>query len=137
MELHPYLTFSGECEEALTFYRDCLGGDFEINRFRDGPDEMGGTTIPGNFKNRVMHMTWRFDGNVVMASDSIEPVPTGGSVTLFINMDSPEALDATFERLAEGGTVTLPPEDTFWRARFGTLTDRYGTRWMLNCSVSR
>ena len=136
MRLTPYLRFNGSCENALNFYRECLGGEFEINRFRDGPDVMGGTQIPVDFKDKVMHMTWRFDGNVVMASDSVEPVPAGGNGTLFINMDSVEALDAAFEKLADGGTVTLPPDRTFCGARFGMLTDRYGTRWMLNCSVS-
>ena len=138
MQLNPYLAFHGNCEEALTFYKACLGGEFEsLNRFKDGPDEMAGMKVPGLFKNKVMHMTWRFDGNVVMASDSLEPVPAGGHVTLSVSMDNVEAMNTIFNKLSEGGHVTMPLEDTFWGARFGMFTDRYGTKWMFNCALSK
>ncbi|NNF03126.1 MAG: VOC family protein [Rhodothermales bacterium] len=138
MQLHPYLAFNGTCEEAMTFYRDCFGGEFEsLNRFSDGPDEMGGTTIPPDMKQKIMHLTWRFDGNVVMASDTLEDVPAGGQITLSVNMDDPDDLDARFETLAEGGTVKMPPQDTFWGSRFGMLVDRFGVHWMFNCHLEQ
>ena len=137
MELSPYLAFNGTCEEAMTFYKDCLGGEFEsINRFSDGPDEIGGTRIPEHMQDQVMHMTWRFDGNVVMACDSVDDVSKGGNVTLCIDMSEVDRVDAAFERLSEGGTMTLPLENTFWGARFGMFTDRFGVKWMFNCSVN-
>ena len=135
MKLNPYLAFNGTCEEAMTFYRDCLGGEFEsINRFRDGPDEMGGTVIPAVMKDRVMHMTWRFEDNVVMACDSVGEVPEGGNVTLCIDIEDGDRVGAVFEMLSAGGTITFPLENTFWGARFGMFTDRYGVQWMFNSS---
>jgi len=38
-----------------------------------------------------------------------------------------------FAALAEGGTVIMPLEKTFWAERFGMLTDRFGVSWMVNC----
>ena len=115
MELSPYLAFNGTCEEAMTFYKDCLGGEFEsIHRFRDGPAELGGTRIPEAMKDQVMHMTWRFDGNVVMACDSVDDVAEGGNVTLCIDFREVDRVDAAFDKLSEGGTITLPLENTFW-----------------------
>ena len=39
--------------------------------------------------------------------------------------------------LAEGGKVTGPLQDTFWGAKFGTLTDAYGIHWMFNCELKK
>jgi len=138
MQLNPYLFFNGNCEEALNFYKECLGGEFEsINRFKDGPEEMGGKKVPENFKEKVMHMTWRFDGNVVMASDGFEKVTNGGSVTLSVTVDNVDGMDTVFNKLSEGGQVTMPLQDTFWGARFGMFTDRYGIKWMFNCELKK
>jgi len=138
MQLNPYLFFNGNCEEALNFYKECLGGEFEsINRFKDGPEEMGGMKVPENFKEKVMHMTWRFDGNVVMASDGFEKVTDGGSVTLSVTVDNLDGMDTVFNKLSEGGQVTMPLQDTFWGARFGMFTDRYGIKWMFNCELKK
>lgn len=138
MQLNPYLFFNGNCEEALNFYKECLGGEFEsINRFKDGPDEMGGMKVPENYKEKVMHRTWRFDGNVVMASDGFEEISDGGNVTLSISMDNVDGMDTVFNKLSEGGKVTMPLQDTFWGARFGMFTDRYGIKWMFNCELKK
>ena len=138
MQLNPYLFFNGNCEEALNFYKECLGGEFEsINRFKDGPEEMGGMKVPEKFKEKVMHMTWRFDRNVVMASDGFEKVTDGGSVTLSVTVDNVDGMDTVFNKLSEGGQVTMPLQDTFWGARFGMFTDRYGIKWMFNCELKK
>ena len=139
MDLHPYLAFDGTCEEALNFYRACFGGEFEsLNRFKDGPDEMGGMTVPENMKEKIMHMTWRFDDNVVMASDTFSPAaPSGSNVSLSVHVDDPDTLDTIFGKLSEGGHVILPPEDTFWGARFTMFTDQYGINWMLNRTLQQ
>ena len=41
-----------------------------------------------------------------------------------------------FTDLAEGGTVHMPLQQTFWAARFGMLTDRFGIPWAINCEAS-
>ena len=134
MRLNPYLTFGGDCEEALNFYRDCFDGQIiSINRFSEGPDEMGGTKIPADFKDKVMHMTLRFGNNVIMASDSVEEVSAAGRVTLCIGADDVDDMTAVFDKLSDGGEVTMPLQDTFWGARFGMFADRFGVKWMFNC----
>ena len=37
-----------------------------------------------------------------------------------------------FEALADGGTVTMPLEETFWADAFGMVTDRFGVGWGVN-----
>ena len=38
-----------------------------------------------------------------------------------------------FSALAEGGTISMPIQQTFWAHRFGMCTDRFGMPWMVNC----
>ena len=37
LQLAPYIFFYGRCEEALKFYKDVLGGTYEIMRVKDSP----------------------------------------------------------------------------------------------------
>ena len=50
-----------------------------------------------------------------------------------LQFTDPDEAERVFGALAEGGAVTMPLEETFWAARFGALTDRFGTPWMINC----
>lgn len=36
-----------------------------------------------------------------------------------------------WDALAEGAEVRMPLEPQFWTPLFGTLTDRFGIRWMI------
>jgi len=47
--------------------------------------------------------------------------------------DAAEA-ERIFGLLAEGGTVQMPIEETFWAVCFGACVDRFGTPWMISCS---
>jgi PhnB protein len=38
-----------------------------------------------------------------------------------------------FDATAEGGTVVMPMQETFWAESFGMLTDKFGINWMFNC----
>jgi PhnB protein len=41
-----------------------------------------------------------------------------------------------FNALADGGTVQMEFQKTFWAAGFGMLVDRFGIPWMVNCEQS-
>jgi PhnB protein len=51
----------------------------------------------------------------------------------FHNVEEGERI---FNALAEKGTVKMPFQETFWAKRWGMLTDRFGTPWMINCFVA-
>ena len=52
---------------------------------------------------------------------------------LVLPMDDPLAAERVFQELAEAGTIKMPLQETFWAARWGMVTDRFGTPWMINC----
>ncbi len=134
MKLIPYLAFNGQCEEALTFYRDCLNGHIERTMYYSNDQDIG-MEIPDHMLGQVMNMALTIDDDAIMGSDHFEPVSKEGNITLNIDFTQVDELESVFQALSVGGEVTMPLQDTFWNARFGTLTDRFGTRWTLNCHL--
>ncbi|MFN0013388.1 MAG: VOC family protein [Saprospiraceae bacterium] len=133
-QLNVYLTFPGNCEEALNFYKTCMGGEIaSINRLGDSPMEVAEAD-----KNRIMHAEFKADGIYFMASDSMpgQPIRSGDMVTLSINFTDAAQQDQIYNALAEGGNVTMALQETFWGAMFGMLTDKYGIHWMFNRELS-
>lgn len=127
--LNPYLTFNGNCKEAMTFYHQALGGNIEIMPF-----EGSGMETPAEAKDRVMHAILTIDNIIIMASDSMpgQDIAFGANVSLSINCSSREEANKLYASLGEGGTPTMPLQDTFWGAYFGMLNDKFGVQWMFN-----
>ena len=132
MQLNPYLLFNGRCEEAFKFYAQVLGGKIEAMIPHEGSPMEG--HVPEAWRKKIMHARLVVGDQVLMASD--EPpdhheTPQGFKVNISVN-DTAEA-ERIFRELAEGGTVIMPIQETFWATRFGMLNDRFGTPWMINC----
>jgi PhnB protein len=128
--LTPYLTFNGNCREAMTFYQQCLGGDLQIQPFAGSP---AAAHLPAEVQGGVLHSILTNGSLVLMASDTgTRPVAKGDMVSLSVNCQSEEEINGLFQQFAQGGTVTMDLQDTFWGARFGMLTDRFGIDWMFN-----
>lgn len=131
--LVPYIFFQGNCEEAMNFYKDCLGGEITaIQRF--GDTEM---PVEEDHKNKIMHGELKTENIHIMFSDGAphKEISVGDNVQLSISLHSTEEQDRIFEALADGGEITMPLENTFWGARYGMLVDKFGIRWMLNCDL--
>ncbi len=132
MQLTPYLNFNGRCEEAFKFYEQCLGGKIVAMIVHAGtPAEQH---VPAEWADKIMHARLHVGDAVLMGSDSPPEYyqePAGNYVSL-LTKDPAEA-DRIFQGLAEGGTVIMPIEETFWAVRFGMVKDRFGTPWMINC----
>jgi PhnB protein len=130
--INPYLMFDGDCKQAFEFYQQCLGG--EITAMFSHGEMPGADQIPAEQHQLIMHARLVAGNAVLMGSDSPPEYfeePKGTSVSLLI--DTPEEAERVFHALADGGNVRMPIEETFWAVRFGMLTDRFGTPWMVNC----
>lgn len=132
-KLNAYLGFNGNCEDALRFYKDSIGGDYNIMRFSDTPPDAGHPT-PQGYENKVMHARFESDGFFFMASDGMpgSQVKSGDQVSLNLDFTDMPEQEKVFNKLSEGGKVLQPLQDTFWGAKFGMLVDRFGITWMLN-----
>ena len=135
MKLIPYINYAGNAEEALNFYANALGGKIlSIQRYGDSP-------VPSDedYKQKVMHARFEFDGNLIMISDVFkgQPVSTQGNVQLSVEVDDENKLDSVFNKLAEGGKVTMPLAIQFWGDKFGMLQDKFGVNWIFNCQMKK
>lgn len=135
MRMNPYLSFKGDCEAAFTFYAQHL----EARRgaiFRYEGSPMGGE-VPADWSDKVMHGSITIGGQLLMGGD-VAPdkyeAPKGFSLSLQI--ESADDARRIFQALAEGGTVVMPLEPTFWAVLFGMVIDRFGIPWLLNCEAS-
>lgn len=54
------------------------------------------------------------------------------NVILSINFTESEEQQKVFNKIGEGGKVTMVLQETFWGARFGMLSDKFGINWMFN-----
>ena len=136
MHVNPYLTFDGNCEEAFSVYQKIFGGEIVAMMLYEGsPAEASASAEWGK---KIIHARLVFGDNVLMASDAPPgrfQKMQGISVTLNIK-DQVEA-ERVFDALAEGATVAMPLAETFWAVKFGMLTDRFGTPWMINCEKQK
>lgn len=135
--LNVYLTFDGECEEAFKFYQSVFGKEIPMwNRFGEMPPQEGMPPISDDVKNRIMHVSLPIsDETVLMGSDAMpgmHQVQKGNNFSLSLNANSREEAESIFNKLSEGGVVTMPLADTFWGAYFGMWTDKFGINWMVN-----
>lgn len=130
-QINVYLIFDGNCEEAMTFYKECLGGELSINRVEGSPME---SQCPPEMKNRIMHANLVNGGIVLMASDVLMPGKyiKGTDSSVSLNCSSEEEINTFFTKLSAGGVITLPLQEQFWGALFGMFTDKFGVDWMLN-----
>jgi PhnB protein len=131
MTIVPYLTFGGNCREALTFYQSVLAGELHLETFGDSAVA---AQLPAEMANHIMHGHLTTGSLSLMASDTPETfVPQVGNVAnLMLICTSDAEINQKFAALSESGKVGHPLEDTFWNARFGTLTDKFGINWMLH-----
>jgi PhnB protein len=134
MVIEPYLFFPGNCEEALAFYAEILGGStLFAMRYGDVPPAADHPIPPGSEK-KIMHATFVAGDLKFMASDSMQLAPGTAveRVSLSIGTTDVEEGGRVFAALAAGGTVHAPYAKQFWGATFGMLTDRFGIDWMVN-----
>jgi PhnB protein len=135
-----YLNFPRNTEQVFQFYRSVFGGDFNgpIHRFADMPPDPSQPPMAEADKNLVMHVELPIiGGHSLMGTDAPESmgftVKPGNNIYISLEPDSRAEADRLFKALSANGKVEMPLQDMFWGAYFGSFTDQFGIRWMINC----
>lgn len=130
-QISSYLTFNGNCREAMIFYKECLGGDLVFQTVGESPLAV---KMPPKMKDFILHATLTKGTLVLMGSDMVPEsgLIRGNSVSLSIDCESEKEIKSFYKNLSSGGTAEHPLENTFWGALFGDLTDKFGNHWLLN-----
>ena len=136
-----YLNFPRNTEEAFIFYKSVFGGEFVggIHRMGEVPEQVGHPPLSDEDKNLVMHIALPIlGGHMLMGTDA--PESMGFTIVfgtnMYINLE-PDTRDETsklFTALSDGGKVEMQLQEMFWGDYFGSCTDKYGIKWMFNCT---
>ena len=130
------LVFNGNCNAAFDLYQECLGGRVTF-RLTWGDSPMA-DQAPADWHDKILHATMivgdtAFSGGDVLAGSYERP--QGFQIQL--NLEDVAAAERIFTKLADGGCVTVPLQQTFWAQRFGAVVDRFGIPWGINCGESQ
>ncbi len=131
MKVIPYVSFNGNCEEAMAFYQRELDGSVEVTRFEELPADAN-IPISESWKKKIMHGALTLPtGAIIYCGDTWEdaPVTFGSNTTIHIQVDTESDVAGMVDALSEGGEVTMPAESTFWGSTYGSLVDKYGVHW--------
>jgi PhnB protein len=127
--LNPYIAFDGDARAAMEFYREVFGGDLVMNTF----GEFGAPESPD--ADKIMHSQLETpSGYTLMGSDTPQGMDysRGTNVSISLSGDDTDELHGYWEKLSEGGAVSVPLEKQMWGDEFGMCTDRFGIAWMVN-----
>ena len=136
MTLNPCinLSFDGQCEAAFKLYERCFNG--KITFMLTWGDSPMAKNAPPEWSSKIYHATLSMGNTRIQGSDSAPgsyESPRGFAISLNPPGDDAERL---FAELAEGGTVGMPIQETFWAHRFGVVTDQFGIPWIINSEKS-
>lgn len=132
MRGNPHLNFAGDCAEAFEAYARILEAEISFRvTFAETPVA---SAVPAEWRGKILHMALSKKELTLTGADAPPGQyerPQGFAVAL--NIGSEVEAERIFAALAQEGHVRMPLQATFWARRFGMVTDRYGTPWMINC----
>ena len=135
MQMTPYLTFNGNCREALKFYADLFGGTLDnINTW----DAESIKNFPDATTDHIMHGSVNTSQFSIAGSDQFgEMYSPAGNISLMLEIEDLSDAQAKFDALAQDGQIMMPFAETFWADGYGFCADRFGILWQINCTGSK
>jgi PhnB protein len=134
MKASTTLHFSGQCEAAFKHYERQLGAKIEF-MLKWGESPAGGE-VPPEWRDKVLHARMTLGGADIVAGDVLARdyrQPQGFSVMLAV--DDRQNAEQIFAALADGGSIKMPLQKTFWAPLYGVVVDRYAIPWEVNCEA--
>jgi PhnB protein len=126
--LNPYLSFAGTARQAMEFYNEVFGGTLTLSTYGEFAPESPDA-------NKIMHGQLETpSGFVLMGADTppgMEHNP-GNAIAVSLSGDDGDELRGYWEKLSDGGTVSVPLEKQMWGDEYGACIDRFGVPWMVN-----
>ncbi|MEG0259771.1 MAG: glyoxalase/bleomycin resistance/extradiol dioxygenase family protein [Lysinibacillus sp.] len=134
MAINVYLTFDGNCREAVAFYEKVFGvKQAQIMTYGDAPMDSN-HPLSKEQSELILHTRLNIFGSNVMFSDAYPGFPyiKGNNISLSFVSDDEEKIKTTFQALQEGGSVQMELQETFWSKCYGQITDKFGIEWQMN-----
>jgi PhnB protein len=134
--IYTYLTFAGNCREAMRFYQQCLGGRLHLQRVGGSPKT---EKLPPIMRDYILHAVLEKDGLLLMGSDMVmeDALVEGNAILLMLHCRSEKELRKYYKKLSDGGRVMHPPQANSYGMMTGNIKDKYGYHWLLHFAGDR
>ncbi|WP_150272646.1 VOC family protein [Paenibacillus tepidiphilus] len=115
----PYVIIQ-QVQESVEYYQSVLGGDIKVLNEHQG---------------KWLHAELHLGQTLIHFSDDYGRGAKTENVSIILQLDSEGQLQAIYDRLkADGGTVTVELQKTFFGALHGQVSDvKNGITWVMNC----
>ncbi|WGW11808.1 VOC family protein [Saxibacter everestensis] len=133
--LNPYLGFRDEAKQAMAFYQSVFGGELTSSTF----GEFQASDDPAE-QDKIMHSMLTTDsGMVLMASDTPQGMDytPGSNYSVSLSGEDEAELRGFWDKLSDGGNVTMPLGPAPWGDSFGMCVDKFGVSWLVNIAGSQ
>jgi PhnB protein len=129
--INSYLTFNGNCRDAMIFYKKCFGGTLEMQEIGDSPLAK---KMPARMKKCILHASLSNDNLILMGTDIVSEARLirGNSISLMLDCNSEKEIRSYFKKLSASAKIIHPLEKTFFGALLGSLSDKFGNQWLLH-----
>ncbi len=139
MALATYLNFDGNTREAVHYYADVFGVETgSLMTFGENMPDSPEFQLSEADKQRIMHAQLHINGDLLMFSDTLPGMPytAGNNFSITYLSTDVDEMQRLFARLAEGGRVDMPLQETSWSPLYGQVTDKFGIAWQFNHDVN-
>ena len=135
MKASPYLTFNGNCAEAIALYEKAFEVKAESAQYKEAPSSEG-YNPPAGTEDFIMHAEFDIGGSTIMMCDTTPDMTCSFTcgISIHAQFDDMENAKKAFDILKEGGNVVMELQKTFWAESFGSLVDKFGVSWMISLS---
>lgn len=129
--IHSYLTFDGNCRQAMKFYQSCLGGELSLQYVGDTPLA---ANMPVKMKKCILQAVLKTGTLVLLGSDMVDEsgLLKGNNISLLLKCKTENEIRSCYKNLSRSGKQTHPLKPTYIGGIFGGLTDKYGNQWLLS-----
>ncbi|RSC96005.1 VOC family protein [Tenacibaculum singaporense] len=132
-QLITYLTFNGNCREAMLFYQSCLGGELYFQTLEESPKTKN---LPNNYKKYILQAILKKENIVLMGTDLFDEdrLLQGNTIAILLKSSDETKIRKYYSSFSKKKTVSLPLKRNHWGILFGSITDTYGIRWLFSCN---
>jgi PhnB protein len=132
VKLNAYVSFNGNAREAAEFYKSVFGGNVYMDTYENFAGKM---PISDDDKKKIMHAYLKGDNDIeLMFADAPSGAESkdGSQISLSLSGEDETLLQGYWDKLGDGGKVTMPLSKAPWGDTFGMVTDKFGLSWMVD-----
>ncbi|WP_417785464.1 VOC family protein [Tenacibaculum sp.] len=132
-QLITYLTFNGNCREAMLFYQNCLGGELYFQTLEESPKTKN---LPNNYKKYILQAILKKENILLMGTDLFDEdkLIKGNTISILLKSNNETEIRKYYSNFSKKKTIAHPLKRNYWGILFGSITDTYGVRWLFSCN---